>query len=182
MADDAPESDAPVDAQPAEKQGDGDRPDLSDAGKRAIAEERKARKAAEAEAKRVRDELEQLRQQQMSEQERALAEAKAQGRAEAEQAMSPLQLEVSRLQVALAKGVPAELVDRLRGDSADELEADADQLLALVGLKRQEAAEEPAQRAPQRRLPQLGQGRRQGSVQPSVASGRALYEARHQKT
>lgn len=38
----------------------------------------------------------------------------------------------ARLRVAVSKGVPAELVDRLRGDTEDELAADADKLLALV--------------------------------------------------
>jgi chromosome segregation ATPase len=37
-----------------------------------------------------------------------------------------------RQRVALTKGVPADLVDRLRGDTEDEIAADADALLALV--------------------------------------------------
>lgn len=37
-----------------------------------------------------------------------------------------------RLRVALAKQLPAELIDRLRGSSKEELEADADELLKLV--------------------------------------------------
>lgn len=37
-----------------------------------------------------------------------------------------------RLDVATRKGLPAELVDRLRGDDAAALEKDADALLALV--------------------------------------------------
>lgn len=37
-----------------------------------------------------------------------------------------------RLRVALQKKVPAELIDRLRGDTKEDLEADADQLLDLV--------------------------------------------------
>ena len=37
-----------------------------------------------------------------------------------------------RLRVALAKSVPADLIDRLRGSTQEELEADADKLLSLV--------------------------------------------------
>ena len=37
-----------------------------------------------------------------------------------------------RARVALAKGVPAELADRLQGETEDELTADADKLMALV--------------------------------------------------
>lgn len=37
-----------------------------------------------------------------------------------------------RLRVALEKSVPADLIDRLRGDTQEELEADADKLLSLV--------------------------------------------------
>lgn len=43
-----------------------------------------------------------------------------------------LERENARLRVALAKGLPVDLVDRLRGDTEDELAADADSLLALV--------------------------------------------------
>lgn len=37
-----------------------------------------------------------------------------------------------RYRVAVAKGLPADLVDRLRGDSEEDIAADADALLALV--------------------------------------------------
>lgn len=83
MADDT--STAPVDDQAA---ADGstppaDAPDLGDAGKRALEAERAARKEAEKQAKAVQRELEQLRQAQMSESEKAVAEAAARGRSEA---------------------------------------------------------------------------------------------------
>ena len=38
--------------------------------------------------------------------------------------------------VALAKGLPADLVDRLRGDTESDIAADADALLALVNAPR----------------------------------------------
>lgn len=40
--------------------------------------------------------------------------------------------EALRLRVALTKQLPAELIDRLRGSTKEELEADADELLKLV--------------------------------------------------
>lgn len=57
-------------------------PELGDAGKRALAEERKARRAAEKQ-------LEDLRKAQMTEQEKAVAEAKAAGLAEAAKVAGP---------------------------------------------------------------------------------------------
>lgn len=53
--------------------------------------------------------------------------------AAAEGLLGPIQQENARLRVALAKGLPADLVDRLRGGTEDELAADADKLLQLVG-------------------------------------------------
>lgn len=40
--------------------------------------------------------------------------------------------EALRLRVAVTKQLPAELIDRLRGSTKEELEADADELLKLV--------------------------------------------------
>lgn len=55
------------------------------------------------------------------------------GRAErAEATASTLEAENARLRVAISKGLPVDLVDRLKGDSEDELAEDADKLLALV--------------------------------------------------
>lgn len=59
---------------------------LGDAGKKALAQERAARKAAEKDAKRAKDleaELSKLREDQMSEQERAVNQARKEGAAEA---------------------------------------------------------------------------------------------------
>lgn len=58
-------------------------PDLGDAGRKAIAEERSARRAAEKAARDAQSELERIRSESMSSTEKAIAEAKAQGRKEA---------------------------------------------------------------------------------------------------
>lgn len=46
-----------------------------------------------------------------------------------------LKVENLRIKVALAKDVPADLIDRLRGETKEELEADADDLLKRVKPK-----------------------------------------------
>ena len=85
MADDTPPQDTtpPADQAP----DDGSTPpaddNLGDPGKRALEAERAARKEAEKQAKAVQRELEQLRQAQMSESEKALAEAESRGRSAA---------------------------------------------------------------------------------------------------
>jgi hypothetical protein len=50
------------------------------------------------------------------------------------------QTENLRLRVAVEKNLPAELIDRLRGGTKEEMEADADQLLELVTARREEPA------------------------------------------
>jgi|SRR6478752_7301931 len=50
----------------------------------------------------------------------------------AERRAAELERDLVRSQIAIAKKLPAELASRLRGDTPDELEADADKLLALV--------------------------------------------------
>lgn len=50
----------------------------------------------------------------------------------AERRAAESERELARYRVAVAKKLPAELTDRLRGDTPEELAADADALLALV--------------------------------------------------
>jgi len=52
--------------------------------------------------------------------------------AQTQKELDNLKMENTRLQVAQAKNLPAELVDRLKGTTKEELEADADKLLAFV--------------------------------------------------
>lgn len=58
-------------------------PDLGDAGKRAIEQERKARRDAEQKLRKLESELSEFRQSQMTEQEKAIAAARAEGAREA---------------------------------------------------------------------------------------------------
>lgn len=81
-----------------------------------------ARANAEAASK-----LMQLEEAQKSEQER-LADRLERAESQAQQAASALM----RYQVAISKGLPAELVGRLHGETEEELAADADALLNLI--------------------------------------------------
>lgn len=100
---------------------------LGDAGKRAIDAERKARSAAEKNAKDLQSKLDEIERANMSELEKAQQAAQS---AQAE--LTQYQARAMRQQVALSKGIPAALVDRLQGDTEDDLNADADALLALI--------------------------------------------------
>jgi len=117
----------------------------------------------EKQAKAVQAELEELRRKSMSDNERALAEAREQGKAERSADVTSLQVENERLRVAIDKNLPSALVDRLRGDTREALEKDADQLLALFAPKPADPAKPPAT--------DLGQGRREGAPASSVAAG-----------
>lgn len=68
---------------PSSPPADGSKPqpDLDDPGKRALDQERKARRDAEKQLKATQGELEQLRQAQMNDQEKAIAEAVAKAKA-----------------------------------------------------------------------------------------------------
>jgi len=63
----------------------------------------------------------------------------------AEKERDAMRLETLRARVAITKGVPADLVDRLRGDTEDDLAEDADRLLALIqpGKPRGDVAQGP---------------------------------------
>ncbi|HMV73259.1 MAG TPA: hypothetical protein PKX25_14245 [Microthrixaceae bacterium] len=60
------------------------------------------------------------------------AEKDAEARAAAEQKAADLEAQVLRLKVAAAKKLPPELADRLIGSTEDEMNEDADRLLAVM--------------------------------------------------
>ena len=102
--------------------------DLGDPGKKAIEAERRERKAAERKAATLQAQLDELNAANLTELERAQRAAN-----EATARLAEYEKTTIRQRVALNKGVPADLVDRLRGDTEDEITADADALMALVG-------------------------------------------------
>jgi hypothetical protein len=98
-----------------------------DVVRRALQAERekatKARKDAEALAAKLKE----YEDRDKTDQER-LAEERDTLKAK----VTPLELENLRLRVAVEKKLPGELIDRLRGEDREEIEADADKLLQLV--------------------------------------------------
>lgn len=135
MADDPTTTDPTAgggDGKPPDPPGDGGQPpagdnqppadDLGDAGKKAIQQEREARKAAEKAAKDAQAELDELRKAQMSDQEKAVEEARREGATETETKFQ------KRLFAAEAKVAAA-------GKVADPtLLADPDVAKSLLGL------------------------------------------------
>lgn len=108
----------------------------------------------------------------MSETERLQAEAAA-AKAEAEAAKATAataKFELTRTQVAAAKGLTPEQAARLQGSTKEELEADADALKALFT---------PAGGGQQPRGPQLQHGGTAPQPATNVADGAARYKARH---
>lgn len=105
----------------------GDDVPLRPEGEKALEAWKVRARKAEAEQKELAARVKEFEDRDLSEQER-LAKAAEEAKTAADRAAA----ENLRLRVALDKNLPPELIDRLRGDSVDELEADAEQLLALV--------------------------------------------------
>jgi hypothetical protein len=79
-------------------------------------------------AAELRERLEAIEARDMSESEKLQRE-----RDSLKSEVDPLKSEGLRLRVALDKKLPADLIDRLRGDNEEDLAADADKLLELFG-------------------------------------------------
>lgn len=127
-----------------------ERADKPDEVRALISQASRRARQAEADAKTARQELQQLHDAGKSELE------KAAGRAErAETRLAELERDLLVTRVAAKHGVPAEDMDRLRGATEEELEADA-----KAFAKRYLRAEEPP--------PDLGGGARSG---PATAAG-----------
>lgn len=112
--------------------------DLGDAGKKAIADERKARKAAEKRASeldsavlQLQSELQQYADRDKTEDQKrqeafdAAKAAEAAALKDAEDARD----ELRKYRVGTEKGLSPTLIERLRGTTEEELAADADRLL-----------------------------------------------------
>lgn len=111
----------------AGKDGEDDVAGLSDAGKKALDAERKARRDAERRASAAEKKAQEFEERDLTEQQKL--EKRAQ---DAEAEVGPTKVENLRLRVALDKKLPAELVDRLKGNTKEEIETDAEELLKLV--------------------------------------------------
>ena len=118
---------------------------LGDAGKKALHAEREARKEAEKRLKELDARVKEFEDRDKTEQERAQEHLeRLTGDLDATRAsLAAAELNLARVEVAHAKGIPAELVPRLRGETREELEADADELLGIVGKREAEAPRKP---------------------------------------
>lgn len=115
-----PQADTPAPEQTPE--------DLGDAGKKALTAERDARKQAERERADLASRLKEIEDANLSELEKAQREA-----AEARDALTTIQRESNRNRIALEKGVPSDLTEFITGETAEEMAAKADLLLARLG-------------------------------------------------
>lgn len=102
-------------------------PDLSEAGKRALDAERTARRAAEKQSRDLAAQLKTLGDSGKTEMERVTARLDAAEKHAAESAQ-----EAMRLRVGAEHKLPKEITARLRGDTEEEMAADAAVLAELV--------------------------------------------------
>lgn len=107
---------------------------LGEAGIKALNAERDARAAAEKRAKELESRLQAIEDANKTETEKAEAELQRRlAELDARDAsLAAQEHDLLRRSVAAAKGLPAELADRLQGDDRKALEKDADALLAMV--------------------------------------------------
>jgi len=112
---------------PEATQGDpADKP-LGPNGEKALKSEREARAAAEKQAAELKAQLDQIEAANLSELERAQRAAQ-----EAQSQLAEITRQNLRNSVALAKGVPADLVEFLTGESEQEISAKAEVLMARL--------------------------------------------------
>lgn len=153
-----------------------DEPKLGDGGQAALKAERRARAEAERARREAEAELQKLRDKDLSEQERLQRDAAA-----AAQRADQAEAEAARLRVAITVGLPADLVDRLRGDTPEELEADAKFLKEKFGTPAPAGDPAPSGPRPVVLRPDPGQGAKpttpRGSFDEGAARARAKFAA-----
>jgi hypothetical protein len=102
-------------------------PELGEAGKKALQQERRARKAAEKELEEIKARLQGIEDKDKSESDK-LREAAATAEKKAQDA----ELRAMRLEVATEKGLTPAQAKRLVGATKEELESDADDFLESI--------------------------------------------------
>jgi hypothetical protein len=127
MADDTSTTDTSAEATATAEQAVLPENDLGEAGKKALAAERAAKKAAEKQLSEL-----QKRLQEFEDRDKTEAQKLAERAAAAEQERDALRLTAMRQRIALEKGLPPQLADRLKGSTEEEMSSDADALLELV--------------------------------------------------
>lgn len=169
-------TDSPKPAPPSSSEADRrDADQLGDAGKKALAEERKAKAAEKRRADDAERRLAELERERMTDAEKVVAERDDWRKKYEEQtaALAARELDLLRRDVAAEKGLPAALARRLDGTTREDLEADADALKALL----------PDPDAPRTPKPDPSAGSTGDKGKPSsVADAMARYQARRERS
>ncbi len=133
--------------------------------------------------KKAAKELQEIRDGQRSDSEKAVARAEA-----AEKELADLKPKLLRLEVAYEKGLPPNLAKRLTGGTREEMETDADELLAEFGDAIRKDGEAAAAKEKEKRTAarkgaagDAGVRGTRDDTKPSVASGAELFAARKAK-
>lgn len=119
MPDDPTPTDPPAKGDPDPKAP----PDLGDAGKKALDDERKARRDAERQLREMSDQLKALQDKDKSDSERLTEKV-----SQLEKDLATATARADRFEVALDKGLDMTRAKRLTGTTREELEADAEEL------------------------------------------------------
>lgn len=138
MADDDSTTDVTEQEPATEPQPTDDVPTgLGEAGQKALAAERKRAAAAEKQAKASQKQLDDMakRLQEFEDRDKTEAQKLAEAKAAAESEAATAKQELMRYRVAAKKKLPAELAARLHGSSEEEMAADADSLLEVLGQR-----------------------------------------------
>lgn len=111
--------------------------ELGEGGKKALEAERRARTAAEKNATAAQKKLDDMakRLQAFEDRDKTEAQKLAEAKTAAEREVATAKQELMRYRVAANKKLPAELAARLRGDTEEEMAADADALLGVLGQR-----------------------------------------------
>ena len=168
-------TDSPKPAPPPAESERRDADLLGDAGKKALAEERKAKAAEKRRADEAERRLAELERERMTDAEKVAAERDDWRKKYEEQtaALAARELDLLRRDVAAETGLPAALARRLDGTTREELEADADALKALL----------PDPDAPRTPKPDPSAGSTGDKGKPSsVADAMARYQARRERS
>ena len=168
-------TDSPKPAPPPAESERRDADLLGDAGKKALAEERKAKAAEKRRADDAERRLAELERERMTDAEKVVAERDDWRKKYEEQtaALAARELDLLRRDVAAEKGLPAALARRLDGTTREDLEADADALKALL----------PDPDAPRTPKPDPSAGSTGDKGKPSsVADAMARYQARRERS
>jgi hypothetical protein len=111
---------------------------LGDAGKKALDAERREKRAAEKRASELESRLKEFEDRDKSDLDKTTERATS-----AEERASKAEQALARLEVALEKGLTPSQAKRLVGATREELEADADELLADIGDRNAPRAPKP---------------------------------------